>query len=172
MLNLNKRWTIVLFSSVALNVFLLGVFSVHLSPWARHHRQDQDFAGPPAFGGPMGASEMHGPGPMRGPGGLRGAGGHEIVRDLIRVMGGPTDPRVRDLWHSHRGDHAQMRDRMLSARKAVHAAIAAEPFDKQQLETALAQLQTITNDAQRQAQAGAIELAQKLTPEERARLER
>jgi uncharacterized membrane protein len=166
-----KRWTVLLYVSLTLNVFLLGVVSVHAFGRGRAPR------GIHTTGKDPGAHDIGSEhGPMRGRHGGRGAGamhgpgGAELMRDVVRVMGGPRDPRVHAVWQARREDQAQLRARMRTARSAAQAALASDPFDQQRFEAALSELHRVTSEGQSRAQASVVELAEKLTPSERAQL--
>jgi uncharacterized membrane protein len=196
MLNLSeKRWSVVLFASLALNMFLLGGIAVHMLGKRGHGpRRGGDFGaqhmpprgfdgrdemggpgpeGPPELEGPAGMmSGPHGSGgpPGFGPAGPGGPGGPELLREVLRVMGGPRDPRVHELWQTRRAEQHRFHEQIQEARLAAQNAMASEPFDRAKLEAALAELQRIMSEGQRRAQSTAVDLVERLTPEERARL--
>jgi len=157
-----KRLGIVLFASLLLNAFLLGGLVVH---FARGHR------GPPDQRSPFATTRDHhrrGPPPGRWAG--RGPAETQLLRDVVRALGGPRDPRVQAALSDGRPRMSDHRERLARAQAGVRTALAGEPFEAAQLEQALAQLRRATDANQKQAQDTLIALAAQLRADERASL--
>lgn len=158
----SKRWALALAVSLGLNLFLLGAATVH---WTRRG-PPPDRAGPGVEGEPQpGRRDRAGPG-----GGRTDDGGPALLREMVRVLGGPGDPRVQRLWSERRQDMRKFRSSMDSARQEVRAALVREPFDQAELEQALGRLHTISSEAQRHSEGAVLALARSLSPEERKKL--
>lgn len=140
---MNKKWTIVLAASLALNCFLLGVIAVHAV------RRPQRVFGP--------ALDERGAPPM-------------LLGELVRGLGGPHDPRVEELWRSRRGELHEVRREIAQARREVKTALATEPFNREALQAALDKLNQTLSHAQQRSSDAVITLAEQLRPEERARI--
>src|SRR5690606_32570455 len=93
-----------------------------------------------------------------------------MLRKMVRVMGGPTDPRVKKLREGSRQEMQNMRREMVEARKAVEDALAQEPFDEAALKAAMDSVREAALRAQERAQAGVVTLATVMTAEERKAL--
>lgn len=144
-----RTLTYVLVGSLALNVFLLGVTSVHVFS-RRHHAED---CRREANASPETLESTRGP---------------RFLRQMVRAAGGPRDPRVRELWSGHRQHLAPVREQVVSANERVLQALEREPFDRQALAQALTDALNARHRADELANEGALQLAEKLTPEERA----
>lgn len=141
-----------LVGSVILNAFLLGVISVHL------------FSRRSSFGG-----RGHG----RPEVAIDGASEHRsprLFRQLVRAAGGPGDPRVRELWSGRRQHLGEVRAALSSAREEIREVLEQEPFDREALARALNAAQQARQRADQMATEGALDLAEKLTPQERKTL--
>lgn len=143
---IRRRWPLLLAISAALNLFLLGAVTVHLS----HHAGFREGAHP------------RGPAPS--------AEGPHLWREMVHVLGGPHDPRVQRLWGERRGELRQVRKDARAAREALSDALTREPFDEKALEAALDQMHALTSQTQLRAQSALLSLARELTPEERRHL--
>jgi uncharacterized membrane protein len=91
-----------------------------------------------------------------------------MLRRMVRALGGPDDPRVRQLWQERRPELQRFRQEREQARQAVRAALVREPFEPQALTHALSVLNETNCAAQRRASTAVVELAEKLSPEQRA----
>ncbi len=169
-----KHLALALFLSVGLNLFLLGsVVSRRMlhaeGPWHAKHEQ------PPH--GPEGGAERkdrqhHGPRSARGldhklP---SSAGDLQLLRSIVRVMGGPSDPRLKSLGTENRETVRANRKQMRDAHDKVEKALLTEPYDEAALKDAFQKLRAATSNAQEQAQAAVVQLSSLLTNEERQKL--
>lgn len=143
----SKKWLYSLLASMGLNLFLLGVLTVHLMRPGKPH---------PVHDGPAGRAA------------LEDAEGPMMLRRMVRTLGGPQDPRVRELWQERRPELQRFRQEREQARQAVRAALAREPFEPEALSRALSVLNETNCSAQRRASTAVVELADKLSPEQRA----
>lgn len=150
----SPRLVYVLVGSVVLNAFLLGVMSVHF------------FSRRGSLGG---RDRVHAEMPVDAPGEQRGP---RLFRDLVRAAGGPRDPRVQALWSGQRGHLGEARKAVFESRELVLQALEREPFDAAALDQALKAADQARERADRVAKEGALELAGKLTPDERRSLRR
>lgn len=137
-----------LVGSIALNAFLLGITSMHFlsrrSPFDERGRGDGNGA---TFEG------------ERGP---------QFLRQLVRAAGGPRDPRVKELWSGHREHLGPARRDIMASRERVLQALESNPFDRPALARALDDALQARHRADKLANEGALQLAEKLTAEERA----
>ena len=146
---MNQRTlTYVLVGSIALNAFLLGVTSMHLlsprSPFEGRGRGEANGATFEAERGP------------------------QLLRQLVRAAGGPRDPRVKELWAGHREHLRPVRRDIMASRERVLQALERNPFDRPALAEALDDALQARQRADKLANEGALQLAEKLTSEERA----
>jgi uncharacterized membrane protein len=177
----NRTWTILLLGSLGLNLFLLGTIAVHVVKRRAHLAERHAGAEPAGHerGGPPrlheGRDRPGDDGPSRdgprGPG-MEGAGGPPLMRRLVRVAGGPRDPRVRKAWDAEHAELSALRGAVQTARQEVDAALVAEPFSAERLGAALSRLHESSSRAQAQSQKAVVTLASELTPQERSRLAR
>lgn len=137
-----RRWLLV--GSLVLNVFLIGGIAAGLV--VRH--------GPPFFGHDRPARLIGMPSPHK----IRDA----LPANAQNVIDGVFEAHRRDM-HSRIG---QLRE----ARRAVAAAMRAEPFDPAGLDAALAGLRAREAEVASAAHGAIAELAATLDPESRARL--
>lgn len=140
------RYTLI--GSIVLNAFLLGVISVH----AVSRRS--------SFG-------WRGRGVEATAGAAGDARGQRLFRELVRAAGGPSDPRVRALWSGQRQHLGEVRGALFSSREKVLAALEQEPFNREALARALEEAEQARQHADHVATEGALDLAAKLTLEER-----
>lgn len=140
-----------LVGSVVLNAFLLGVISVHL--FSRQSAGSQGRGRPAAQ---IDAMNDH--------------RNQRLFRELVRAAGGPGDPRVRALWSGQRKHLGDVRKAVASARENVLEALEREPFDREALARALNAAEQARQQADHVATEGVLDLAEKLTPEERRTL--
>jgi Spy/CpxP family protein refolding chaperone len=89
---------------------------------------------------------------------------------MVKIMGGPHDPRVQKLRETSRGEIVSARKEMRKAQMKVQAALSAEPFDEKSLAAALEELGEKGAQGREKAQAGVVRLATLMTPAERAQL--
>jgi Spy/CpxP family protein refolding chaperone len=92
-----------------------------------------------------------------------------VLRHAERLS---DDPEVAAVLESNRARVRAQRQATRAARRAVHDALQAEPFDRAALERAFAELREQRAKAQAAAHATVVELAEKLGPEERSKLAR
>ncbi len=177
----SKVTAIALFISLGVNVFLLGIFSSRLLTPADHphhapalHRGNEHHAGsgypplpPSAEHRPAAASRSSRPSQREGD-----ANHHDVrmLRQMVQIMGGRKDPRVREFWKSAREDVRETKQQLRQARQRVQEKLIASPFVKEELEQALADLAQQTSASQSHAQSALVELAGLLTDQERAQL--
>jgi uncharacterized membrane protein len=134
---MSKRWAIVLFSSLALNLFVGGVIVSH---WGGHwSARDRDVARSHTFG-------------------LRGAS---------RQMGEETRATMRSMWSERANEMRPLWEAMRQARQETIGALGAEPFDKATLEAALAKSLAASVASQEAFHAALVDTASELTPEQR-----
>ncbi len=147
---MNQRTlTYVLVGSIALNAFLLGITSMHVfgrRSGFEERRRGGD-ANNETFGDP------------RGP---------RFLRQLVRAAGGPRDPRVRELWSGRRQHLGPLRQELLASSERVLDVMEREPFDREELAKALDAALSARHRADQLANEGALQLAEKLTANERA----
>lgn len=162
---LEKRLTIALLASLVINAFLLGSIATHFVRRHRlpveHHHSLRGPSGPPGFDGA---------GPARDRWGKRGPAEAKLLRDVVDALGGPRDPRVESALRHAREQRMSHGRRMVEAQDAVRAALAAEPYDEARLRSSLAELRTLAEAGQKEAQEGLVLLASQLRPEERQSL--
>lgn len=137
---LERRLSIALAVSVALNLFIAGFFVA------------RGVSGRGMHGG------RHHHGPFLGPRALLEAGGPE------------AEPLVEGLMKRHGPELRKERGALRSARRGVHDALSREPFDAAALERALAELRARTGSSQAQMHEALVELARQLPAEQRKRL--
>jgi|GEM_PF-2126897 len=142
--------------SLMLNAFFAGSIATHYlrgHRGAAHHR-------------PHGGDD--GPGP-RGEHGMRqGPPEARLLRDVVRALGGPRDPRALAALAEGRQKLANHRRRMEEAQTGVRRALAAEPYDEAELAAALAQLRQAAEAGQKDAQETLAGLGRQLTAKERS----
>ncbi|MGD8863885.1 MAG: periplasmic heavy metal sensor [Myxococcales bacterium] len=137
----------------------------------------------PGMGRGMGPGMRKGPGPhrpgmggpplgRRGPGAADGGAGVAAGRVLRHAERMSDDPKVAAVLEANRERVRAQRQATRAARRAVHDALLAEPFDRAALERAFAELREQRAQAQAAAHATVVELADKLGPEERRKLAR
>src|SRR5690606_6973124 len=91
-------------------------------------------------------------------------------RHMVRIMGGPADPRLKQLREKRKSDMIEMRREVHAAHERVRAALSTEDANEKELAEALKHLRKTTFEAQARAQEGILLLASLMTPEERKRL--
>jgi uncharacterized membrane protein len=184
-----KHLSLILFASLGINIFLGGMWVGTLfdSKKDHHHKGHEHRAlKPPGGSRPHGPfSERNGDAPRnrhegmhekrRGdePGPRNGGEGPDdlvLLRHMVRIMGGPDDPRVVKLKEASREDIRTTRQAIRAAHQKVHETLAAEPFDEKALRAALTELSDKSTLARSRAQTGIVELAALMTPEERKKL--
>ncbi len=174
--------TIAFSASVGLNVFFLGAIVAR----TLHHEHSQDapeLSPPPRQNANHDASQRgpvhaHVP-PKRqrtGPGKPRPvkdrAGPMGTVRDLVQVMGGRKDPRVREVWQEKRETMKLRRTKRAELHAQLNEALLNDPFSEEELRAALSAMNEQASGAQNQAQEVILRLASELRPEERAQLKK
>ena len=93
-----------------------------------------------------------------------------LFRQMVRIMGGPADPRLTQLRERRKNDLLEMRREVHAAHERVRAALSTEDANERELAEALKHLRKTTFEAQARAQEGIILLASLMTPEERKQL--
>lgn len=145
---MNQRTLIyTLLGSVALNFFLLGVTSMH---WLSRPKMAERLA---PFAHDENVQEYRGP---------------QFLRALVRAAGGPQDERVKELWSGRRQHLGSIRKEIFTSREHVLDALEREPFDRQAVAKALNTALEARQRAEQLANEGVVDLAEKLTPAERA----
>lgn len=157
MTSVEKGVAIGLFASLLLNAFLVGGIVTH---WARGH--EERFGSRPALG--------DGHHPRRERPFRRGPAEAQLLRDVVRASGGPTDGRVRAALGEGRQRMQAHRKRMDRAEGAVREALSAQPYDEARLTASLTDLRRAAETGQAEAQETLVRLAAQLRPTERAEL--
>ncbi len=184
----SKVTAIALFISLGVNVFLLGLFSSRLLAHPEHphrapalHRGDEHHPGPghlsqPQSSQPQKAGQRDAapppPRPEQREADESDANPRDVrmLRQMIQIMGGRKDPRVREFWKNAKEDVRGTKQELRQARQLVQEKLIASPFVKEELEQALAALAKQTSASQSHAQTALVELASLLTDQERAQL--
>jgi Spy/CpxP family protein refolding chaperone len=116
-------------------------------------------------------------GAMVGRWGWHGGGHHERGSKhwgaklwLSRALGDEAAPKVEKIWEAHRAVMKPLREDAKQARKAIHQALSADPFDAAAYERALTTSLERGTAARAGHHAFMSELAAVLTPEQRAKL--
>lgn len=150
-----RTLNLILVGSITLNAFLLGVIGMHVFSrrGVMHERK--------GWGGDSANAESIAE--QRGP---------RLLRGLVRAAGGPQDPRVKALWAGRRQQLGPVREHIDGARQRVEQRLVQEPFDREALRQALAEALAARHRADELANEGVLQLAEQLTPEERAGLRR
>ncbi len=136
-----RHWLLV--ASLVLNVFLIGAFAAGLA--ARHG---------PFFGHDRPSRMMAMP----------------TLHKIREALPESAQPVVEGIFDAHRQDMRRRIGELRETRRAVAAAIRAEPFDPAALGAALAELREREADVASAAHEAVAELAAKLDPEARDRL--
>ena len=95
------------------------------------------------------------------------ASGGAMLFHAGQALGDSRHPALLELMKKHRPALQQERRRIKDARGAVKAALIATPFEAKQLDRALAQLRQETDDSQALLHGALVELATKMTAEQR-----
>jgi|GEM_PF-3461338 len=173
-MNRAKVLSLTLFASLGLNLYLGGFLSSQIRADKAQGTEVKEVPEPtPAPPRPdhhdrhgkaahkKGSTRRQGPPPPPG---------RALLRQMVRVMGGPDDERVQGLKAKTRQEHREHRSALRNARKAVEEALVQEPYEEAALRSALDAIHTQAGGAQLVAQENIISLAGKLTVEERAKL--
>jgi uncharacterized membrane protein len=91
-------------------------------------------------------------------------------KSFLDGAGVGDDPAVRGVLESRRHKLLAGREAMMQHRAAIRDALAAEPFARDKLEAALAQLRTHAGEMQTEMHTALVELAATLPADKRARL--
>lgn len=134
-------------ASVGINLFLVGVLAAR---WI-HPGTGGAPPGPPRLGPPERA-------------------GHQLFH-AGEAFGGDRE-RVQEILGEHRKELRAQWRKTRAARRNVHSALEAEPFDADALEARLAELRQQTELSQRILHRALVSLAREAKPEERRRLAR
>jgi Spy/CpxP family protein refolding chaperone len=89
---------------------------------------------------------------------------------LGRALGDEAAPKVEKMWEAHRTKMKPLREESKQARAKIHATLAATPFDSDAYAEALAASLDRRMAIRASHHAFMIELAEILTPEQRAKL--
>lgn len=89
---------------------------------------------------------------------------------LRRALGADGLPVLQAAWERRGEEVDQLRDRVQQSRFQVVEALAAEPFDANAYAAALEAMRDARDEARVNMHAVMVDLAQNLTPEQRARL--
>lgn len=92
------------------------------------------------------------------------------VRALRRVVPPEREDVIRPIFEQHRPEMRRRLHELFAARGDVRRAIAAEPYDRAQLESAFARLREADRATAEQAQLMLAELLAVATPEERRKM--
>lgn len=160
-----KTLAIGLLASLALNLFLAGVLTRSWSKGAHCGEAHGPQHSPPEHRRNAGDP----PGDRRRAEKDRGPPDLELLRQMIRIMG-REDPRVQQVLSESRQHMRRKRVDLSQARSQVLSALTANPYRPEALQSALADLKAQSQELQGQAQTHVVELAGKLTAEERHRL--
>lgn len=149
-----RTLNLILVGSITLNAFLFGVVGMHLvsKRGVMHERK-----GCPDVVAAESIGEQRGP---------------RLLRGLVRAAGGAKDPRVQALWAGRRQQLSPLREQMTGAQQRVEQALVREPFEREALRQALADALAARHRADELANEGVLQLADQLTPAERATLRR
>ena len=131
----------VLLVSLCLNLFLGGFLVARAVYHVPFHHHAREFHGP--FIGP---------------------------RAMMRNASGPAGDAMRAALRRHAGELRAQRQRLGEARRAVRAALVAEPFDAQALARAFSDLRGTTTESQRLMHQVLLEVAGTLPAAERREL--
>lgn len=142
---------ILLVCSLCLNVFFLGALTMRLvsPPHERRAAAMREHAGARREMGPPDA---------------------RLLREMVREMGGPADPRAKKLLDEARHDGREIRQSMRHATRAVRSAVTRDPYDPKLLDEALRRLDESTGRASERGHARLRALSAELRPEERRAL--
>lgn len=170
----SNKLLIPLFGSLAVNLFLLGVLAVplfhgranfrgrppHPSPYEKHGRLD---------GHPPG-EEIRRKDERAGPPMEADTGEQRLLRELVELLGGPADARVRPILEKNRDERKSQKRTILEARRDAGRALTNIPFSEQELETKLSAIADAENQRKLAAHRTVLALALLLTDAERAKL--
>jgi len=144
----SRRWmTILLFVSLAANVFLLALFGGRM--FHRHHLLDR----PPEYVAEMGPMANRALDRLVGP---LSAADREIVLNTVR---------------SHAGDLQQIYQSVHEQRQLVAQLLRADKFDRKAVDDAFSELRRRTDTMQSTLQAAVADAIAKLSPAARKQLE-
>ncbi len=183
----DRKLALLLFVSLGINLFLGGLVGGRLlgqeSHQHAHVEADHPHQPPKGSKGIEKSAKEH-PGAhqnrmLKGEGHPRrdrpehpagGPGDLALLRDMIRIMGGPADPRISELRTERREVIRQVRTDMKAAHDRMRAALTAEPHDEDELRDALKNLRKTAFESQARAQEGILTLSRRMTKEERQKL--
>jgi uncharacterized membrane protein len=158
-----KMLAILLFGSLGLNLFLGGALGSH---WMSNKKSaDALRKAPSRMERPR--IPPHPAARPRGPEGMSASADLALLRQMVGIMGGPSDPRLKQLLEKRKGEISEMRREVHAAHERVRMALSAEDANDKELADALKNLRKTTFEAQARAQEGILLLASLMTPEER-----
>lgn len=97
----------------------------------------------------------------------QGGGGPQLLRRLVGAAGGPRDPRFGELKGAGRPEFRKIRGAMAAAQARVDSELRTEPFSAERFEEAVRELQALEIQGIAGANELAVQLAPKMTPDER-----
>lgn len=100
---------------------------------------------------------------------MQSGSGPHLLRRLVGAAGGPRSPRFGELKGPHPPEFRQLRGKMASARARVDDELKADPFSEKRFEAAVRELEALEVRGIAGANELAVQLATKMTKEERAR---
>lgn len=103
------------------------------------------------------------PAPQAGP-----ASGPKLLTNMIAAAGGPRSPRYQEVRKQHPLELGKLRREMMEAQGRVNAELRSQDFSEARFKEALGQLEELEIRGLKSANAFAVHLASRLTPEERA----
>ena len=167
--SITKRLVIALAVSLSLNLFFIGFGVGRRSGLRGMHMR----GGPPGMGMDHGMDHGMGAGAGRGAEMRRGMErGMELgPRGLLHRAGlDDAGPEVEKIIDAQRAVLRSQRDAIGATREHVADALQAEPFDAQKFAEALTELRTQTGQLQTQMHGTFVEVAKRLSKEQRAKV--
>jgi hypothetical protein len=164
-----------LLASVGINLFLAGIVAVPLLHRPRHSREsfstNDELSKRP--------HERHGvrPGPRGGdaPPGMRGEGAdgaeQRLLHELIALLGGPADPRVKPILEQSRSARRDQKATLMAARREAGLALTRVPFSEEDLAQKLTAITEAERSRKQAAHQAVIALGRLLTDQQRAQLQ-
>ncbi len=132
----SRKLALLLASSVALNLFLLGAGTMHV---VHHKKRHEHWQAEMQQRRREWRQRWRGTRPPHAP----------LLHKLVHAVGGPRDPRVRKLLRESRQRMKKTREEIRHAQEKVEQALVADPYDPHVLEEALAKLNARTGKAQK-----------------------
>ena len=139
---------ILLFASLAINLFLLGLL---VGGWSQGMRVLRPDLMQPVVGAPMAGDIMN-------------------VRRLAQTLPPDMRTKLQDAMRAGAPDFRQARRDAMNARRGIYEALKADPFERDQLESAFADVRVADERLRQVSQNIFFEFASQLDDEERATL--